>query len=60
MINDDELTSRTSNDLSRTEDDEIIDELDDYDNKQNSDSSTTINTHEFNQLMPPYSIYPLL
>jgi hypothetical protein len=53
MITDDEIGSGTSNDRSRTED-----ELDDYDH--NNDSSTNINTHEFNQLMPPYSIYPLL
>ena len=52
MINDDEITSGTSNDRSRTED-----ELDDYDN---NDSSATVNTHEFNHLMPPYSMYPLL
>jgi hypothetical protein len=57
MITDDDIGSGTSNDRSRTEDEEIIDELDDYDN---NDSSTTINTHEFNQLMPPYSMYPLL
>lgn len=60
MINDDDITSGTSNDRSRTEDEEIIDELDNYDNNQNNDSSTTINTHDFNHLMPPYSMYPLL
>ena len=53
MITDDELASGTSNDRSRTEDDEIIDELDDYDHNN-------LNTHEFNQLMPPYPMYPLL
>ncbi len=58
MITDDEIGSGTSNDRSRTEDDEIIDELDDYDN--NKDSTNNLNTHEFNQLMPPYSMYPLL
>jgi hypothetical protein len=57
MITDDDITSGTSNDRSRTEDEEIIDELDDYDN---NDSSTNLNTHEFNHLMPPYSMYPLL
>jgi hypothetical protein len=65
MITDDDIGSGTSNDRSRTEDDEPIDELDDYDNNNNNnnntnDSSTNINTHEFNQLMPPYSMYPLL
>jgi hypothetical protein len=60
MIADDDIASRTSNDRSRTEDEELIDELDDYDNNQNNDSSTNVNTHEFNHLMPPYSIYPLL
>ena len=63
MITDDEIGSGTSNDRSRTEDEEIIDELDDYDNNNNNnnnDSSTNLNTHEFNQLMPPYSMYPLL
>jgi hypothetical protein len=59
MITDDEIGSGTSNDRSRTEDEEIIDELDDYDNN-NKDSTTNLNTHEFNQLMPPYSMYPLL
>jgi hypothetical protein len=57
MITDDDIASGTSNDRSRTEDEEIIDELDDYDN---NDSSTNLNTHEFNHLMPPYSMYPLL
>jgi hypothetical protein len=59
MITDDDIASGTSNDRSRTEDDDLIDELDDYDNNQNNESST-INTHEFNHLMPPYSMYPLL
>lgn len=64
MITDDEIASGTSNDRSRTEDEEIVDELDDYDNNNNNnnptESSTNLNTHEFNQLMPPYSMYPLL
>ena len=76
MITDDDLGSGTSNDRSRTEDEEILDELDEFDHPNNSsttsittmnntnatttDSTNNLNTHEFNQLMPPYSLYPLL
>lgn len=65
MITDDDLGSGTSNDRSRTEDEEILDELDEFDHPNNSstttnDSTNNLNTHEFNQLMPPYSMYPLL
>lgn len=67
MITDDEMASGTSNDRSRTEDEEAIDELDDFETNNNnnnnnppSESSTNLNTHEFNQIMPPYSMYPLL
>lgn len=59
MITDDEIGSGTSNDRSRTEDEEILDELDELDNPT-TDSTNNLNTHEFNQLMPPYSLYPLL
>jgi hypothetical protein len=62
MSMDDELASGASNDRSRTEEDDLIDEFDDYDTNHNNDSSssTTNATHEFNHLMPPYSMYPLL
>ena len=60
MITDDEIGSGTSNDRSRTEDEEILDELDELDNSTTTDSTNNLNTHEFNQLMPPYSLYPLL
>ena len=66
MLTDDELASGTSNDRSRTEeDDELIDEFDDYESNATQESSTTniTSTHEFNHhhhLMPPYSLYPLL
>ena len=59
MVTDDDLASGTSNDRSRTEDDELLDEFDDYDNNQNTDTSS-ITTHEYNHLMPPYSMYSLL
>lgn len=59
MITDDEIGSGTSNDRSRTEDEEILDELDELDNST-TPTTTDSNTHEFNQLMPPYSLYPLL
>ena len=36
MITDDEIGSGTSNDRSRTEDEEILDELDDYDNNDST------------------------
>lgn len=61
MLTDDDIASRTSNDRSRTEDEELLDELDDYDpTSLHADASNNLATHEFNHHLQPYSIYPLL
>ncbi|CAF1035235.1 unnamed protein product [Adineta ricciae] len=63
MLTDDDIASGTSNDRSRTEDDELVDELDEYDNNNNNlntDSTNNLSTHEFNHHLPPYPMYPLL